>query len=61
MLFRSHLDATWERVIGLGLVPDLVLDGMTPLDTNAQTLAAWIRAGAGFTPAISDCRRPDPT
>lgn len=39
----GHLDATWERVNSMGIVPDLVLDGVLPLDRNARTLAAWIR------------------
>lgn len=40
----GHLDATWARVAALGIVPDLELDGHRPLDENAETLAAWIRA-----------------
>ncbi|MGB3330888.1 MAG: hypothetical protein WBA46_18130 [Thermomicrobiales bacterium] len=55
----GHLDTTWQRVSGLGLVPDLVLDGTVPLADNAEALATWIRASAGL--ATSDCGRPDPT
>jgi uridine kinase len=39
----GHLDATWRRVCDMGIVPDLVLDGVLPLEQNAQTLATWIR------------------
>ncbi|MGN6032541.1 MAG: hypothetical protein ACTHQE_12865 [Thermomicrobiales bacterium] len=45
----GHLDATWARVEGLGIVPDLVLDGLLPLDGNAAVLAAWIRGLPGFS------------
>lgn len=44
----GHLAATWSRVAALGIVPDLVLDGLVSLDENAKTLAAWIRGLPGF-------------
>ena len=39
----GHLNATWERVERLGIEPDLVLDGLLPLEENAERLAAWTR------------------
>lgn len=39
----GHLNATWERVMEMGIVPDLGLDGLLSLTQNAQTLATWIQ------------------
>ncbi|MGC4189854.1 MAG: hypothetical protein QM589_01290 [Thermomicrobiales bacterium] len=47
----GHLDATWERMQAMGIVPNLILDGAQPLGKNAAVLAAWIRASPGFTDA----------